>query len=110
MGAKAKAKATPKQASVKKSIASVKKTIVKPPAMKAAGGKLAGKTIVFTGTLSMQRSVATAAAKSAGARVTGSVSKGTDIVVGGADAGSKLAIATALGIPIWSEAQFRKAA
>ena len=46
-----------------------------------------GKTIVFTGTLEMKRNDATAAAKAAGAKVTGSVSKATDILVCGAGVG-----------------------
>jgi len=68
---------------------------------------LAGKTIVFTGTLSMARPEAKARAESLGAKVTESVSKKTDYVVIGADAGSKAAKAAELGLTILSEAQFR---
>jgi DNA ligase (NAD+) len=72
-----------------------------------ATSPLAGKTIVFTGTLSMARPEAKARAESLGAKVTESVSKKTDYVVIGADAGSKAAKAADLGLTILSEAQFR---
>ncbi len=68
---------------------------------------LAGKTIVFTGTLQqMARSEAKAKAQSCGAKVSGSVSKLTDYVVIGADAGSKAKKAQELGISILSEEEF----
>jgi DNA ligase (NAD+) len=75
-----------------------------------AASPLAGKTIVFTGTLSMARPEAKARAESLGAKVTESVSKKTDYVVIGADAGSKAAKAAELGLTILSEAQFRELA
>jgi DNA ligase (NAD+) len=75
-----------------------------------ATSPLAGKTIVFTGTLSMARPEAKARAESLGAKVTESVSKKTDYVVIGADAGSKAAKAAELGLTILSEAQFRELA
>ncbi len=65
---------------------------------------VAGKTLVFTGTLvQMTRSEAKARAESLGAKVAGSVSKRTDYVVVGADAGSKAAKAEALGVTVLSE-------
>ena len=70
---------------------------------------LAGQTYVITGTLaSMTRDEAQAHLERLGARVTGSVSKKTTAVVVGADAGSKLAKAEALGVPTLDEAAFRR--
>lgn len=68
---------------------------------------IAGKTVVFTGTLNrMTRSEAKAKAQSLGAKVAGSVSAKTDYVVMGADAGSKAAKAKDLGVAILSEDEF----
>lgn len=68
---------------------------------------LSGKTIVFTGTLEkMTRAEAKAKALEAGAKVAGSVSKHTDYVVLGADAGSKAKTAKELGIAILTEEEF----
>jgi DNA ligase (NAD+) len=67
---------------------------------------LAGQTWVLTGTLSMPRQEAKALLESLGAKVAGSVSKKTDCVVAGAEAGSKLAKAQELGIKIMNEAEF----
>ncbi len=76
----------------------------------AANSQLAGKTIVFTGTLTMARPEAKARAESLGAKVTESVSKKTDYVVVGADAGSKEKKARELGLTILSEDEFRELA
>ncbi len=68
---------------------------------------IAGKTIVFTGTLeSLTRAEAKAKANSLGAKVAGSVSSHTDFVVEGKDAGSKAKKAKELGIQILSEDEF----
>jgi DNA ligase (NAD+) len=72
-----------------------------------ADGALAGKIIVFTGTLeTMTRPEAKARAEALGARVTDSVSKKTDLVVVGADAGSKAKKAAELGVRVVSEAEW----
>jgi len=67
---------------------------------------LSGKTIVFTGAITMKRTEATAAAVNAGAKVVGSVSGNTDILVAGPGAGSKMAEAKARGVDVWTEEQF----
>ena len=81
------------------------------PALSAAGAKGAqsGKTFVLTGTLAaMSRDAAAEAIAQRGGKVAGSVSKKTDYVVAGAEAGSKLKKATELGIPVLDEAAFLK--
>ena len=70
---------------------------------------IAGKTVVFTGTLErMARAEAKAQAQTLGAKVAGSVSKNTDYVIMGADAGSKAAKAKELGITILTEDEYLK--
>ena len=71
---------------------------------KERGTKLAGKTFVLTGTLAhFTREEAKKMIEDAGGKVTGSVSKKTDYVVAGADAGSKLDKAKELGVPVIDE-------
>jgi DNA ligase (NAD+) len=80
-----------------------------PPAPKAPQGVLAGKTVVLTGTLpTLTRDDAKEMLEAAGAKVAGSVSKKTDYVVAGADAGSKLAKAEELGVPVLDEESMRR--
>lgn len=62
-----------------------------------------GKTVVLTGTLNMKRSDAKKMLEAAGAKVSGSVSKKTDYVIAGEDAGSKLTKAQELGVTVLSE-------
>lgn len=79
-------------------------TIVDFAAPATAGSPVAGKTVVFTGSLErMTRNEAKARAESLGAKVAGSVSKKTDYVVVGADAGSKARKAEELGVETLSE-------
>ena len=73
----------------------------------AANSYFSGKTCVLTGTLSsMGRKEATEKLENLGAKVTGSVSKATDVVIAGVEAGSKLDKAQALGIKIMYEEEF----
>ena len=75
----------------------------------AEGGALSGKIVVFTGTLeTMTRPEAKARAEALGARVTDSVSKKTDLVILGADAGSKAKKAVELGVRTVSEAEWHE--
>jgi DNA ligase (NAD+) len=76
-----------------------------------SGGVLAGKVVVFTGRLeTMSRPEAKALAQKLGAQVTDSVSKKTDLVVLGADAGSKARKAAELGVRTVSETEWREMA
>lgn len=77
-----------------------------PPEEKPAGGVFEGKTVVLTGTLSMPREQAKEEIERRGGKVSGSVSKKTDFVVAGEDAGSKLKKATELGVRVLTEAEF----
>jgi DNA ligase (NAD+) len=72
------------------------------------GGPFAGKIVVLTGTLSIPRDDAKALVEAAGGRITGSVSKKTDFVVAGAEAGGKLDKAHELGVTVLDEGQFLK--
>ena len=75
----------------------------------AADSPFAGKTVVLTGTLTaFERSALTERLESLGAKVTGSVSKKTHLLIAGTDAGSKLDKARELGVPIWDEAELLK--
>lgn len=74
-----------------------------------AHGPLEGKTVVVTGTLEgFAREEAEAAVRRAGGSVSSSVSKKTSFVVAGENAGSKKEKADALGVPVLTEAEFRK--
>jgi DNA ligase (NAD+) len=76
---------------------------------KERGTKLAGKTFVLTGTLAhFTRDEAKKLIEDAGGKVTGSVSKKTDYVVAGADAGSKLDKAKELGVSVIGEKEMEK--
>ncbi|MGP1675348.1 MAG: BRCT domain-containing protein, partial [Candidatus Limnocylindrales bacterium] len=82
---------------------------VPPPGAPGAAGPLAGKTVVVTGTLDgFGRPEAEDAVRAAGGKPAGSVSKKTDYLVAGESAGSKLARAQELGVPILDEAAFRR--
>ncbi len=78
------------------------------PRAVAAAGPLSGKSVVVTGTLEgLSREEAEEAVRAAGGKVAGSVSKKTDYVVAGEKAGSKLAKANELGVPVLDEAAFQ---
>ena len=78
------------------------------PSPSSHGGKLSGKTFVLTGTLpTLGREDAKALIEAAGGKVSGSVSKKTDFVVAGSDAGAKLEKAMALNLNVINEAQLR---
>ncbi len=77
---------------------------INPYELQVSDSAVSGKTVVFTGTLvTMTRAEAKARAESLGVKVAGSVSKKTDYVVAGADAGSKLKKAKDLGVEVLTE-------
>ena len=73
----------------------------------AASGKFSGKTIVFTGTLTMSRNEAKAIAQSLGASIGSSITKNTDYLVCGEDPGSKYKKAQELGVQILTEDEWK---
>jgi len=79
-------------------------------AVRTGGTKLAGKTFVLTGTLSEPREDVKERIIAAGGKVSGSVSKKTDYVVAGENAGSKLDDAQRLGVTVLTEAQLAELA
>ena len=82
---------------------------IEPFAQEESDSPIAGRTIVFTGTLEqMTRGEAKARAEELGAKVSGSVSKKTDYVVAGPGAGSKVKKATELGVKVLSEVEWRE--
>jgi DNA ligase (NAD+) len=89
------------------SLAALAAAGVRPPAVErssASVGPLAGRTLVLTGKLArLTREEATARLEALGARVVAAVSKKTDLVIAGEDAGSKLARAEQLGVPVVGE-------
>src|SRR3984957_2166155 len=85
----------------------VKEVTIEPMEAIAAGHPLAGKTIVFTGSLEkMTRDEAKAIAERLGAKVSGSISAKTNLVVAGPGAGSKLAKAKELGVETVDEEEW----
>jgi DNA ligase (NAD+) len=85
------------------------RSAVPAPARRAVPSSFAGKTVVLTGTLPHRsRAEAAALIESAGARVATSVSRSTDLVVAGRDAGAKLAQARALGIEVIDAEEFER--
>ena len=103
-----------KSSSGKKILQRMKQLRIEPKSEKVSAKKMAelpfaGKTFVLTGTLpSMTREEASKSVEALGGHVSGSVSKKTDYVVAGSEAGSKLDKAKELGVKIIDEAEFKK--
>jgi DNA ligase (NAD+) len=86
------------------------KDYVVPGKVTAATGPFAGKTIVLTGTLDhFERTELAEKLEGLGAKVSGSVSKKTSLVIAGREAGSKLDKAQELGVEVWDEEKLLKA-
>jgi DNA ligase (NAD+) len=85
-------------------------TTAQQAAARSGGAQLAGKTFVLTGTLSEPRENVKERILAAGGKVAASVSKKTDYVVAGENAGSKLEEARRLGIKVLSEEEFAELA
>mmetsp|Transcript_29769 Transcript_29769/g.44157 ORF Transcript_29769/g.44157 Transcript_29769/m.44157 type:complete len:696 (+) Transcript_29769:266-2353(+) len=79
------------------------------PSSKTTSLSLQGKTICFTGSLSIVRTLAQSQAVAAGAQVSKSVTRTTNILVAGPGSGMKLSDAQATGVEIWSEEDFTNA-
>jgi DNA ligase (NAD+) len=85
----------------------IKSELYKPKGAGAPAGVFSGKTFVLTGTLpNLKREEAAAKIEALGGKVSGSVSKKTDYVVAGEEAGSKLEKAQTLGVKVIDEAEF----
>ncbi len=103
-----------KPSDYKKVLARIRELKIKPASEKATiaattKGAFAGKTFLLTGTLpTLTREEATAKIEALGGKVSGSVSKKTDFVLAGEEAGSKLTKAQELGVKILDEAEFLK--
>ena len=81
--------------------------VVPAPEPELSGGPFAGKTVVLTGTLTiLSREEAKLQIERRGGRVSGSVSRKTDLMVAGEDAGSKLKKAAELGVKVVDEKAF----
>ncbi len=96
-----------KRPATRKLLEKLRRAGVEPEPPRTAGGRLAGKAFVFTGTLGqLTRHDAAERARALGAAIGDSVGKRTDYLVAGADPGSKLERARKLGVTILDERQF----